>query len=178
MKPAGSQSGVFLCWRNMGASILSLFTESPPRQKRAPVHIGPFGPIWVPYGSIWGPYGSIWAHMCPYGPIRQRNQAVPLWCLHQQIKQCLLYSLLSEELWQVAFKKKNQSFGTVCHREVCLTFLSLGAKISGPIAKFRGCSLKIQHWSSFHLNNLENCPSLQFRNSLKSMHCSTDWYHL
>ena len=69
-------------------------------------------------------------------------------------------------------KKKKQSFGTVCHRNVCLTFLSLGAKISGTIAKFRGCSLKIQHWSSFHLNNLENCPSLQFKNSLKSMHLS------
>ena len=64
----------------------------------------------------------------------------------------------------------NQNFGTVCHTEVCLTFLRLGAKISGTIAKFRGRSLKIQHRSSFDLNDLKNDPSLYFKNSLKSMH--------
>jgi hypothetical protein len=33
--------------------------------------------------------------------------------------------------------------------------LRLGAKVSGMIAKFRGRSLKIQHRSSFDLNDLE-----------------------
>ena len=64
----------------------------------------------------------------------------------------------------------NQNFGTICHTEVCLTFLRLGAKLSGTIAKFKGCSLKIQHRLSLELNDLENGPSLHFENSLKSMH--------
>ena len=38
----------------------------------------------------------------------------------------------------------NQNFGTICHTEVCLTFSMLAAKLSKMIAKFRGCSLKIQ----------------------------------
>ena len=49
----------------------------------------------------------------------------------------------------------NQNFEIVCHTEVYLTFLRLGAKVSGMIAKFRGRSLKIQHRSSFDLNDLE-----------------------
>ena len=64
----------------------------------------------------------------------------------------------------------NQNFGTDCHTEICLIFSRLEAKLSGTIAKFRVRSLKIQHQSSFDLNNLENGPSLHFKNSLKSMH--------
>ena len=64
----------------------------------------------------------------------------------------------------------NQNFGTVCHTEVCLTFSRLAAKLSEMITKFRGCSLKIQHWSSFDLNGLKNGPSLHFRHSLKPTH--------
>ena len=37
----------------------------------------------------------------------------------------------------------NQNFGTICHTEVYLTYLRLGAKLSGTIAKFGGRSLKI-----------------------------------
>ena len=49
----------------------------------------------------------------------------------------------------------NQNFGTICHTEICLTSSRLAAKLSEMIAKFRGRSLKIQHWSSFDLNDLE-----------------------
>ena len=45
--------------------------------------------------------------------------------------------------------------------EVYLTFSRRGAKLSGTIAKFWGCSLKIQHRSSFDLNNLER-PKWEF----------------
>ena len=41
-------------------------------------------------------------------------------------------------------KSNKSNFGTVCHTEVYLTFSRLGAKLSGTIAKFRGCSLKIK----------------------------------
>ena len=64
----------------------------------------------------------------------------------------------------------NQNFGTICHTEVCLTFLRLTAKLSEMITKFRGRSLKIQHRLSFDLNGLKNVPSLHFKNNLKSMH--------
>ena len=63
----------------------------------------------------------------------------------------------------------NQNFGTVCHTEVCLTFSRLAAKLSGMIAKFRGCSLEIQNGLSFDLNGLKNGPSLHLKNSLKSI---------
>ena len=62
----------------------------------------------------------------------------------------------------------NQNFGTVCHTEVCLTFLRLAAKLSEMIAKFRGHSLKIQPRSSFDLNGLNNSTRKYFENSLKS----------
>jgi hypothetical protein len=64
----------------------------------------------------------------------------------------------------------NQNFGTVCHTEVCLTFLRLAAKLSEMIAKYRGRSLKIQHPSSFDLNGPENGTRKYFENSLKSLH--------
>ena len=55
------------------------------------------------------------------------------------------------------------------HTEVCLTFSRLAAKLSGMIAKFRGCSLEIQNGLSFDLNGLKNGPSLHLKNSLKSI---------
>jgi hypothetical protein len=63
----------------------------------------------------------------------------------------------------------NQNFETDCHTEVCLNFSSLAAKLSEMITKFGGCSLKIQHRSSFDLNSLKNGKRKYFENSLKSM---------
>ena len=68
-----------------------------------------------------------------------------------------------------SLRTKKKNFGTVYHTEVCLTFSRLAAKLSGVIAKFRGCSLKIHHKSSFDLNGLKNDPALHFKNSLKSI---------
>jgi hypothetical protein len=45
----------------------------------------------------------------------------------------------------------------------------LAAKLSEMITRFRGCSLKIQHQSSFELNGLKNGTRKYFENSLKSM---------
>ena len=56
-----------------------------------------------------------------------------------------------------------QNFKTVYHKKICLTFLSLAAKLSEITTKFQGCSLKIEHWSSFDLNGLKNGPSLHFK---------------
>ena len=64
----------------------------------------------------------------------------------------------------------NQNFGTICHTEICPTFLRLAAKLSEIITKFRSRSLKIQHESSFDLNGLKNGHTKYFKNSLKSMH--------
>ena len=63
----------------------------------------------------------------------------------------------------------NQNFRTISHTEVCLTFSRSAAKLSGMITKFRGCSLKIQHRSSFDLNGLKNDLTKSFENNLKSM---------
>jgi hypothetical protein len=46
-------------------------------------------------------------------------------------------------------------------------FLRLAAKLSEMIAKFQGWRLKIQPWSSFHLNGLKNSMRKYFGNSLK-----------
>ena len=81
---------------------------------------------------------------------------------------CITYK--SKSLRNNKKRQINQNFWTVCHTEVYLTFSRLGAKLSGTIAKFWGRSLKIQHGSSFDLNNLKNGPSLHFKSSLKSMH--------
>ena len=59
----------------------------------------------------------------------------------------------------------NQNFGAICHTEVYYTFLRLGAKLSGTIAKFQGRSLKIQHWLSFDLNDLER-PQWEFKKNV------------
>ena len=56
----------------------------------------------------------------------------------------------------------NQSFGTICHTEVCLTFLRLAVKLSELFNKFQGHSLKIQPQKSFNLNGLTNGPSKHF----------------
>ena len=63
----------------------------------------------------------------------------------------------------------NQNVGTVCHTEVCPTFLRMEAKLSEMITNFRGRNLKIQHWTSFDLNGLKNGSTKIFENSLKSM---------
>jgi hypothetical protein len=63
----------------------------------------------------------------------------------------------------------NQNFETVCHTEVCPTFLRLAAKLAEMITKFGGPSLKIQHQLSFNLNGLKNGTRNYFENSLKSM---------
>ena len=70
----------------------------------------------------------------------------------------------------------NQNFGTVCHTEVCLTFSRLATKLSEIIAKFRGCNLKIQHWTSFDLNGLKNSSAKYLKNCIKLLFFSKDWY--
>ena len=82
---------------------------------------------------------------------------------------------LKDFLLQVMQKERyqsqiNQNFMTICHAEVCLTFSRLAVKLSEMIAKFWGCSLKIQHWLSFDHNGLKKGHIKHFENSLKSMH--------
>ena len=74
---------------------------------------------------------------------------------------------MQKERYQI---QMNQNFGTVCHTEVCFTFLRLAAKLSEMMTKFRGWNLKIQHRTSFDLNGLKNGHTKHFENRLKSMH--------
>ena len=67
-----------------------------------------------------------------------------------------LLFLKEEEMQKERYQSQiDQNFGTVCHTEVRPTFSRLVAKFSEMITKFQGCSLKIQHKSSFNLNDLE-----------------------
>ena len=62
------------------------------------------------------------------------------------------------------------NFGTICHTEVCLTFLRLAAKLSEMIANFRGCNLKLQRPIVIRLQQPKNGSAKIFKNYMKSLH--------
>ena len=81
------------------------------------------------------------------------------------------FALLTRvSLWGTIKSQINHNVWTVCCTEVCLTFLTLAAKLLEMIAKFRGHSLKIQNQSTSDLNGLKKGKPKYFENSLKSMH--------
>ena len=72
----------------------------------------------------------------------------------------------------------NQKSGTVCHTEVCLTFLTflrLAAKLSELITKLQGCCLKIQHQLS-----MTSKTTLPYVSKIASNQCicSKFWWEL
>ena len=78
----------------------------------------------------------------------------------------LSFCITYKSLWGIIKKTKNQNFGTVCHKEVCLNFSRLAAKFSEMITTFWGRALKIQHRKSFDLNGLKNGLTKNFEKSL------------
>ena len=69
-------------------------------------------------------------------------------------------------------KQKIQNFGTVCHTEVCITFLRLAAELSELAKKIMKLQPQVQPRTSFDPNGLKNSPFKHFESSLKSMHLS------